>query len=178
MNILRALTSIATVSLVACGGGASAAPDGSGAAGRGAGGTGAILSEAQIEQLAGTYPTFQKITAKPFRSDQHAGNPMVNVYANATAADTYRSLTPAAASAHFAPGSMLVKEILDPAGGPPLLTAAYKMPPGYDAAAQDWWRGRLNADGSATAPNLVGKVDFCIACHAGAAGTDAAFGAP
>lgn len=167
------MTAIVTVSLVACGGGSSGTP---GAAG--AGGTGAALSDAQIERLAATYTTFDKMNAKPFVTAQHQGNAMVNVYANAVAADTYRTVAPTSTNAHFPEGSMLVKEMLDANGGKPVLTVMYKLPPGYDTQHGDWWRGRLSVDGSPTSPELVGKVGFCISCHEAASATDHAYGLP
>ena len=178
-GVIRVLAAIVTVSVAGCGSPSAASPAGGGGAAGSAGGSGAsALSDAEIEQLAATYPTFQKVNAKPFVTQQHQGNPMVNVYANAIAADTYKAVLPSSTSAHFAQGSMLVKEMLDASGGPPILTVMYKLPAGYDSANGDWWRGRLNADGSATAPDLVGKVGFCLSCHSAAKATDAAFGLP
>jgi hypothetical protein len=165
-------------------GGAAGAPSSGGAGGSLAAGAGgaagsatAALTEPEIEKLAATYATFVKANATPFVTQQHQGNPLVNVYANATAAPAYSAITPTAAGAVFPQGSMLVKEMLDPAGGPPILTVMYKLPPGYDDANGNWWRGRLNADGSSTGAGLTGKVSFCISCHA-AAKSDGAFGLP
>ena len=175
IETVRVLTAIVTVSLVACGGGSSGAPaDSAGSAG----GTAGALSDAQIEHLAATYASFEKMNAQPFVTSQHQGNPMVNVYANAVAADTYRILAPTSTTTHFPAGSMLVKEMLDAKGGPPVLTVMYKLAPGYDTKHGDWWRGRLSVDGSPTSPELVGRVGFCIGCHDAASATDHAYGLP
>jgi hypothetical protein len=56
------------------------------------------------------------------------------------------------------------------------LTVMYKKPPGYDPSHGDWWYGRLHPNGEPTDPAYVGKVDFCMGCHAAAAATDYAFG--
>jgi hypothetical protein len=134
-----------------------------------------------IESLASRYKTLVEITTTPFHTRGHLGNPLVNVYANAPAVPLYRTLTSTGTGpAGFAlpVGSMLVKEMLDAGGGPPILTVMYKEARGYDPANHDWWYGRLNADGSPTDPAYVGKVSFCIACHSGAAATDFAWGVP
>jgi hypothetical protein len=52
----------------------------------------------------------------------------------------------------------------------------YKKASGYDPTHDDWWYGRLNADGSPTDAAFVGTVDFCVGCHSGAATTDYAWG--
>jgi hypothetical protein len=52
----------------------------------------------------------------------------------------------------------------------------YKKAPGYDPTNGDWWYGRLSTDGTPTNAAYVGKVDFCVGCHSGAAATDHAWG--
>lgn len=73
---------------------------------------------------------------------------------------------------------MLVKEMLDPNGGAPILTVMYKKSPGYDPARHDWWYGRLRTDGVPTNPAYVGQVDFCVGCHGGTEKWDYAWGLP
>ena len=80
------------------------------------------LDDAAIEALAVSYKDFAKMDVTPHKTAQHLDNPMVNVYANAAAAPSYRTIVPggkAPPDFAFAAGSVLVKEMLDPAGGPP-----------------------------------------------------------
>jgi Cytochrome P460 len=139
------------------------------------------LSDPAIEALSATYTQFAKLDQNAFPNQQHAGGAMVHVYANETAATRYRQIDttkPAPSDFAFPPGSMLVKEMLDPAGGKPVLTVMYKKAPGYDSEHKDWWYGRLNPDGSPTNPAFAGKIDFCVGCHAGTAKWDYAWGLP
>ena len=71
-----------------------------------------------------------------------------------------------------------VEAMLDPAGGRPILTVMYKKAPGYDASNGDFWYGRLASDGTPARADFVGKVSFCVECHAGAKATDRAWGVP
>lgn len=122
-----------------------------------------------LETEAGSYPTFHKVNARPFRTAQHQGNPDVNVWTNDLATDPYRMVSSGAASdPEFPVGSMIVKEMIDATGAPPILTVMAKQPPGFDPDHRDWWYGRLEVDGTPTSGRFVGKVSFCIACHAGA----------
>ena len=139
------------------------------------------LDDKGITAAAAAYSAFSKINRDAFRTAQHAENPMVDVFANDLAASTYRSIDPsgkAPANFAFAPGSMVIKEMKDAAGGRPILTVMYKKAAGYDPANGDWWYGRLNADGTPTNAAFVGKVDFCVGCHAGTAQWDHAWGVP
>ncbi len=131
----------------------------------------------QIGARARGYRDLDQINARAFLTAQHQGNPLVNVWADELAGDPYRALsTGSSAPGAILEGGMLVKEMLDPDGGAPLLTVMVRQPAGYDPVNGDWWYGRLNADGSATNAAFVGKVGFCIGCHSGAAGGDHLFG--
>jgi hypothetical protein len=139
------------------------------------------LDDSAIEATAIGYATFTKINAHPYPTRQHLGNPLVNVYANAIALNTYASLDFGVAPdgrVSFPPGSMLVKAMFDDdAGAPDVLTVMYKKSPGYDSAHDDWWYGRLDAtSGTPTDPTYAGQVDFCIGCHIGTAASDYAWG--
>ena len=139
------------------------------------------LDDARIESAAAAYRGFTKINAAPFVTQQHAGNPRVNVYANALAESSYRTIRPggvAPAGFRFPPGSMLVKEMLETDGSASVLTVMYKKEAGYDSAQGDWWYGRLSPDGVPTNPAFAGRVDFCVSCHAGSAKWDHAWGVP
>jgi hypothetical protein len=160
-------------------GAASGAPDASPTLGVFDAGEAGTFDDAHIEAEAAQYVMFAKIDKTPYPTRQHAGNPLVDVYANAAAEATYRSIDYAVAPdgpVQFAPGSMLVKAMLDPSGAPPILTVMYKKAPGYDPSHDNWWYGRLNADGTPTDPSYVGTVDFCVSCHMGTAMTDYAWG--
>lgn len=130
-----------------------------------------------IEARASGYTSFAKINALPFRTAQHQGFPMVNVWTDELATSAYRAISTGATSrVDFPVGAMIVKEMLDASGGPPILTVMAKQPAGYDPARGDWWYGRLDTDGVATSANFVGKVSFCIGCHAGASSGGYVFG--
>lgn len=130
-----------------------------------------------IEAEAAGWATFTRINRDPFRTAMHQGNPMVNVWTNPAATAPYRALSAGGAPAARLPvGAMVVKEMMDGAGGPPILTVMAKQPPGYDLDHGDWWYGRLETDGSATSAAFVGRVGFCVGCHDGAAATDHLFG--
>jgi hypothetical protein len=130
-----------------------------------------------IGDAARDYPTFQRANARPFATAQHQGNPNVNVWTNDLATDPYRSLSAGfATDPEFPVGSMIVKEMLDDDGAPSILTVMAKQSAGFDPDHRDWWYGRLAVDGSPTSGNFVGKVSFCIACHAGAGSGRYVFG--
>src|SRR5262249_12411485 len=130
-----------------------------------------------IEKEAAGYASLEKSNAKPFVSKGHQAGQDVNVWVNATGAETYRSLATAPRGVTFPEGSLIVKEMLMP-GADPILTVLYKMPKGYDASAADWWRGRLGADGKPLSDDSVGKIGFCAQCHMAADSTDDVFGLP
>jgi hypothetical protein len=137
------------------------------------------LDDMGIENAASELRDLTRISTAPFPTKQHAGNALVNVYANALAEDRYRAIVPggaAPAGFTFPAGSLLVKEMLDPSGGPSVLTAMYKRQAGYDPAHGDWWYGRLNSDGTPTNPAYAGRIEFCVACHSGTARWDYAWG--
>ena len=140
------------------------------------------LDDEHIESAAIRYAQdgWSKMNHAAFETQQHAGNPMVNVYANQTAESTYREIqpmgTPKGAFA-FPAGSILVKEMLGANGAPDVLTVMYKKTPGYDSTHDDWWYGRLGTDGVPTNPAYAGKVDFCVDCHSGTAEWDYVWGA-
>ena len=130
-----------------------------------------------IENEASRYLTFHQVNARAFPTSQHQGNPNVNVWTNDLGTPAYRMLSSgAAADPEFPVGSMIVKEMLDPDGASPILTVLSKQPPGFDPAHRDWWYGRLQADGTPTNSQFVGKVGFCIGCHAGAGAGGYVFG--
>ena len=130
-----------------------------------------------IEDEAGGWASFERINRQPFPTALHQGHPLVNVWTNPLATGPYRALsagTPPVAG--FPVGAMVVKEMMDAAGGPPILTVMAKQAAGYDPAHGDWWYGRLDAEGNPTDGAFVGRVGFCIACHDGASATDHLFG--
>lgn len=137
------------------------------------------LDDSRIEAAAVAYKGFAKLNKDAYKTQQHAGNPFVNVYANPLAEERYRMIEPGGdppAAFNFPAGSILVKEMLDPSGPASVLTVMYKKAAGYDPSHQDWWYGRLKPDGTPTNPEHVGLVDFCISCHSGTAEWDYAWG--
>jgi hypothetical protein len=64
-------------------------------------------------------------------------------------------------------------ETLD-AATPTGLTVMAKMPPGYDAANNDWYYAVYDAAGQA--PTLGGKVPPCVGCHVQARARDFLYG--
>lgn len=135
-------------------------------------------TDTEIGAMAARYASLPKMNAAPFRTGQHQGNPQVNVYASTAAEGAYRSVNAGTFTGRFPTGTLLVKEMLDPVGGAPILTVMYKKAPGYDPEHGDYWYGRLAADGTPTRADFVGKVGFCIDCHGGAAKTDRVWGLP
>jgi hypothetical protein len=139
------------------------------------------LDDGAIEALAADYKGLTRVSTSAFPSRGHQGNPLVNVFVSSAVAPLYSTLDSTGTAPPgfaFPVGSLLVKEMLDPSGAPPILTAMYKKAPGYDPSHHDWWYGRLDASGAPTDPAYVGNVSFCIACHAGATGSDFAWGVP
>jgi hypothetical protein len=144
----------------------------------GAMGVGCMVdSNEQLQSEAGTYLSMTKVNARPFTTQQHQGNPQVNVWTNSLAASPYRALSTQPGSIiEFPVGAMIVKEMLDATGAPEFLTVMVKQAAGFDTANKDWWYGRLNPDGSTAPGNFIGKVGFCISCHAGAPNNEYLFG--
>jgi hypothetical protein len=137
------------------------------------------MNDAQIEAAASTYARLAKVTRAPYPTRQHLGNALVDVYASPDAEAAYRAIDFGAAPTGAPPlpvGALVVKAMYDDRGAPSVLTVMYKKAKGYDPKGGDWWYGRLGLDGSPTAPAYVGKVDFCVACHAGARATDFVWG--
>ena len=137
-----------------------------------------LATDGAIEAEAARFRGFVKVNRVAFPTRQHLGGAMVDVYVNAIAEPSYRSVTSGdyARGRAFPPGSMLVKAMAESNGT--VLTVMYKKAAGYDSANGDWWFGRLAEDGKPTSPAFVGKVEFCISCHSGAARTDYAWGIP
>ncbi len=135
--------------------------------------------DAALRAEASSYRQFTKVNPQPFRTAQHQGNSMVNVWTNELATAPYLQLnaTPPAQPLAFPVGAMVVKEMLAADGSPEILTVMAKQPPGYDPTNGDWWFARLDSNANATRSDFVGRVGFCIACHNGAAG-DHLFGVP
>lgn len=135
------------------------------------------VSDATLQARAGSYRTLEAINAVPFATGAHQGRPLVTIWTDALAAPIYRELPAEPDLVPFPEGSMIIKEMLDPDGGDSILTVMAKREPGYDPDNGDWWYGRLTASGASTGEGLVGRVGFCIDCHARAA-TDHVYGIP
>lgn len=104
----------------------------------------------------------------------HMGVP-VNVWVTTAAAATYRAVD--GDGGVFAPGTILVKEQLDPQGQVAVLTVMAKAPPGYAPEAGDWYWAQTTPAGVVNG-GFSGQVGFCIRCHAPRAPNDWAWGVP
>jgi len=131
------------------------------------GGSPAIDEAAVIEQASQYATALVQINDQPFDS-QHGLADTVNVFVDATNAELYRTLDPAApADLDFPEGALVVKEHLDADGNPDGFLLMYQGPDGYAPDASDWFWARV--DGSGTTQE-TGQVGFCIGCHAQAPG--------
>lgn len=128
----------------------------------------------ELELRARGYRGFEQVNTRSFRTAQHQGTPLVNVWTDPQATAPYRALS-LGAIGDFPEGSMIVKEMLDVEGTASVLTVMAKQAAGYDPLHGDWWYGRFEVDG-ATEGRFVGRVAFCIACHQAAMGGDYLFG--
>ena len=176
--------SVAALSLfTACGdsgssgGGGSGGEGGSGGSGGDGGSAPVTVDDSELGAQAADVASLTKVNVEPFMSAQHMGNPMVNVYVNDVAADSYAEVT-TGSPVTFPEGSMIVKEMLDPEGTPMMLTAMFKADAGYDSDNNDWWWGMLTLDGQPAESGSVGKIAMCNGCHQAQTTTDATFGLP
>jgi len=124
------------------------------------------FDEAEVIAMAATYATsLEKINDQPFAS-AHGLADMVNVYVDAGAAATYRSLDPMApVEVDLPEGTLIVKEHLDAAGAFSGYLLMYRGPEGYAPETGDWLWAATNAAGDTVESGPSGGVDFCIDCH-------------
>jgi hypothetical protein len=137
------------------------------------------LDEAALGRVE-LYRSMAKINVQPYMSD--LGAFAINCYAYGDLAG-YRKIHPERTGANvtMAPGTMIVREVLDAGGLVTKLTVMAKGPPGYDSRLGDWWfavtdpRGvPLQEKGAAQ----VGRLTQCHDCHIDRARDDFLFGVP
>jgi hypothetical protein len=78
-------------------------------------------------------------------------------------------------SGQFPVGTMLLKDIKDPAGTVMMITAMAKRGASFDPAGKDWEYLLLDAKGSITGRGAGLMDGMCKACHSAAATTDYVF---
>ncbi len=141
-------------------------------------------SDANLDAMAlahlGSYQAMSKLNVRPYTSALGEFN--VNWFVAGDLA-SYRRIHPetSGSGATVAPGTMIVREVLDAAGKPAKLTVMAKAPAGYDPSLGDWWfavtdiRGvPLVADGALQ----VGRMEACHECHNARTRDDFLFGVP
>ena len=123
---------------------------------------------------------FAEITARPYASS--VGSFDISNYVSGDAAD-YRRIHPDASGSHVAvaPGTVIVRAILDGRGAVSKLTVMAKGPAGYDPSVGDWWFGVTDPRGvpldDGNGPQ-VGQMSDCHSCHLTRASDDFLFGVP
>ena len=135
-------------------------------------GGGGIDADA-IKEMADDWMNFERINVDPENS-AHGNAAMVNWYVPSEYAEMFRMLDPENPTSVVAEeGTLLVKEHLNADGESSGYTFMYKGPEGTDPDANDWFWGRVAANG-----NLAqsGSVGFCINCHAQVEASDYMFG--
>lgn len=143
----------------------------------GVGGPASDLDDATLALLDG-YRALTKVNTAPYASD--LGEFEVNCYVAGDVA-SYRRIHPETegSNAKLAPGTLIVREVLDEAGQVTRLTAMAKGPPGYDPRLGDWWFAVTDRRGvpliEAGRP-LVGRLTQCHDCHRDRARDDFLFG--
>lgn len=131
------------------------------------------VDEDAVVAAAADYATFQRVTDAPYKS-QHGLADAVHVWVPADLAAAYAAVADGTAP-DYGPGALLVKEHLDAEGAHDGLTVMWKGPEGYAPESEDWWWGRIDAEGVLAEG---GQVGYCVSCHAGATATQYVFGPP
>lgn len=139
---------------------------------------GPIPTDAEIVEAALGYAALVRTNPAPYRTTRHADRPLVNVWADPTAAAIYRGLTlEETGSAVFPEGSLLVKETFL-ADGQRVLAIRYKVPAVWDPTHGNWWYGLVDLTGAPVNGSVLGKNPDCSTCHAEVARQDHTFGLP
>ena len=124
---------------------------------------------------------FAKIDRAPYASTVGMFN--IDVYVNQQNARTYRQIHPetTGSGAVLAPGTLIVRRVLDAQGQVTKVTLMAKQAAGYDSTLGDWWFGVTDPSGmpleDASGPQ-VGKLTDCHSCHIPRAQDDFLFGVP
>lgn len=134
--------------------------------------------DAETLQEVDSYHTLAKVNATPYVSD--IGPFDVNCYVHGDVAD-YRKIHPEANGSHatVAPGTVIVREVLDASGTTTKLTVMAKGPAGYDPSIGDWLFGVTDPQGKPLEKNGIvqlGRLTECHSCHLERAQDDFLFG--
>lgn len=125
------------------------------------------------------YQAMAEITARPYASSVGAFD--VATFAAGDVAD-YRRIHPDRDTrVAVAPGTVIVRAVLDASGAVSKLTVMAKGPPGYDPSIGDWWWGVTDPSGTPLVDDgtpEVGRMTDCHTCHLPRAADDFLFGVP
>jgi hypothetical protein len=144
-----------------------------------------VDTSAALEAIAdGGYRSaaFVHATKTPYASAAVAGA-LVDEWVSASAYAEYSKVQPDAtgSGAQLAPGSMIVRAVVDSNDVVSKLTVMMKGPSGYNPALGDWWFGETDPSGlplTDDAGALTGRLSDCYACHIPRSGDDYLFGIP
>lgn len=126
------------------------------------------------------YQSAAKINAQPISS--LLGPFGVNYFVSGDVTD-FRRVHPeqTGSGVTIAPGTVIVREILDDAGHAAKLTVMAKGPPGFDPTLGDWWFGVTDIHGTPLEEKgelQIGRLAQCHECHRERTRDDFLFGVP
>jgi hypothetical protein len=155
-----------------------------------AGGSSSSVAEldagAVLATIAGgayrTSAAFTHTTRAPYPSSAAQGA-WIDEWVSAGAFAEYSKIRPDATGSHaeLAPGTTIVRAVVDANGVPTELTLMVKGPAGYNAALGDWWFGVTTPDGTPASDDagvMTGRLAGCYTCHLPRSGDDYLFGVP
>jgi hypothetical protein len=139
----------------------------------------AELDEASLDRVE-SYLAMSKINARPYTST--LGPFGINCYITGDITG-YRKIHPERSGANVtvAPGTVIVREVLDATGKVSKLTVMAKGPPGYDPSLGDWWFGVTDPRGVPLVEKgvlMLGRLTQCHDCHLDRSRDDFLFGVP
>ena len=137
------------------------------------------LDESSLERVE-TYQVMDRINARPYTSE--LGPFSINCYVTGDVTD-YKKIHPAQTGSNVtvAPGTVIVREVLDASGKVSKLTVMAKGPPGYDPSLGDWWFGVTDPRGVPLVEKgvlMLGRLTQCHDCHLDRSRDDFLFGVP
>lgn len=140
----------------------------------------ADLDETTLERVETYQRAMARLNAMPYRSG--LGPFEVNCYV-AGDISGYRKIHPEQPGANVtvARGTMIVREVLDPAGQVAKLTVMAKGPPGFDPSLGDWWFAVTDPRGVPLVEDgtlMLGRLPQCHNCHVDRPRDDFLFGVP
>jgi hypothetical protein len=125
------------------------------------------MTDDELKTLASNYTeNLKAINTELEPSNIHGSR--VKTFLDPTAFDAYQSQ-----SFPYAANTVSVKESHASESGPISRLYVMKKIPGYDTANNDWFYAVMSTAG---VPSEKGKVQYCIACHAGNKNKDYLFG--